>query len=231
MKFYIIHNKDPERRKIMENEFRKIKLKKEDIIWIEEPNKNDIDEELAKKLVIQEESFTANIKVKSSRMMNQKGLISCTYKHYLALKKITESEYKYGVIIEDNISFKNINNIYGWLDTCIKQLDENYKEWDILFDHPWTNYQEGKIKKGIYVYPKKNEITNQCHGGTKSAAFYLITKESAKKLIEIYIPFNNSPDWWMNDLFRKLNIKSFWVEPSKIIYPRPGHISGCQASY
>ena len=83
---------------------------------------------------------------------------------------------------------------------------------------------EGQIKPGLLVYPKTNEITPQCHGGTKAATFYLIKKECAKKLIEHYIPFNNSPDWWMNDLFRKLNIKSFWVEPS-FVYVQSGHIS------
>ena len=25
---------------------------------------------------------------------------------------------------------------------------------------------------------------------------------------------NNASDWWTNDLFRKLEIKSFWSEPS-----------------
>jgi hypothetical protein len=44
--------------------------------------------------------------------------------------------------------------------------------------------------------------------------------------MENYIPFNNSPDWWMNDLFRKLNIKSFWVEPTNV-YVHHGHVSTC----
>lgn len=231
MKFYIIHNKDPERKKIMLEEFEKVKMNLDDVIWLEEPNADDITDAMAKKLVIQEDSYTANIKVKAERMMNQKGLISCTYKHYLALNKIVEKEDNYGIIIEDNIAFKNIENIYEWLNICIDQLNQHYDDWDIFFDHPWTKYKEGKIKKNLFLYPKSNEITNQCHGGTKSAAFYLIKGSCARKLIKQYIPFNNSPDWWMNDLFRKLNIKSFWVEPSKIIYPRPGHISTCQANY
>jgi hypothetical protein len=89
------------------------------------------------------------------------------------------------------------------------------------------SYIENPIKEGLFVYPKTNEITSQCHGGTKAATFYLIKNECAKKLIEHYIPFNNAPDWWMNYLFRKLNIRSFWVEPS-VVYVQPNHISTCK---
>ena len=73
---------------------------------------------------------------------------------------------------------------------------------------------EVEVKDSIFVYPKSNEITKYCHGSTRLAQFYIINNKCAKKLYDNYIPFNNAPDWWMNDLFRKLNIKSFWSEPS-----------------
>ena len=47
-------------------------------------------------------------------------------------------------------------------------------------------------------------------------SFYLLNLGCAKKLYDNYIPFNNAPDWYMNDLFRKLNIKCFWSEPSVV---------------
>ena len=82
---------------------------------------------------------------------------------------------------------------------------------------------EAEVKQGVYVYPKSNYITNYCHGGTRLAQFYIVTNKCARKMYNDYIPFNNAPDWWMNDLFRKLNIKSFWSEPSiSDVYP---HIS------
>jgi GR25 family glycosyltransferase involved in LPS biosynthesis len=212
IKYYLIHNYlEPERKEIMISEFKKWGFELNNIKWMEHPNKNEITEEMINKLVIQQPSYTSNILVYPSRMILRKGCISCTYKHYLCLKDIIDNNYDYGIIMEDNIYF--VENIPKLVDKYIEQLD-NYGEWDILFDCNWTTYIEGQIKPGLLVYPKTNDITNQCHGGTKAASFYLITNKCAKKLYENYIPFNNSPDWWMNDLFRKLNIKSFWVEPS-----------------
>jgi GR25 family glycosyltransferase involved in LPS biosynthesis len=212
LKYYLIHNLDINRKKVMLEEFKKWEFDLNNIKWIEHPNKDEIDDELLNKLIIQEPSYSSSILVYPDRLKQNKGLVSCTYKHYLCLKDIIENNYDYGVIIEDNICFKG--KIPQLIDLYIKQLNELYGEWDILFDGSWTNYIEQPTTPNIFVYPKTNEITQQCHGGTKAATFYLVKKECAKKLIEHYIPFNNSPDWWMNDLFRKLNIKSFWVEPT-----------------
>ena len=212
IKYYLIHNYlEKERKEIMINEFNKWGFDLNNIKWMEHPNKDEITEEMINKLTIQEPSYSNNILLNPSRIILRKGLISCTYKHYLCLKDIIDNNYNYGVIMEDNIYF--IDNIPALIDKYINQLN-NYGEWDILFDCDWTHYIEGPTTRDILVYPKTNEITNQCHGGTKAASFYLITNKCAKKLYENYLPFNNSPDWWMNDLFRKLNIKSFWVEPS-----------------
>lgn len=220
--YYLIHGLDNNREKIMMNEFNKWEFDLNKISWILHPNKNEITDELLDSIIIKEPSYSSGVFIPPERTRNAKGMVCCTYKHYLALKNIVENNYDYGVIIEDNICFKG--KIPELVNTYIKQLDENYGEWDILFDGSWTSYMEGEINSDLLVYPKTNEITSQCHGGTKAATFYLIKKECAKKLIEHYIPFNNSPDWWMNDLFRKLNIKSFWVEPS-FVYVHPGHIS------
>ena len=227
IKYYLIHNLDINRKNIMSEQFNKWGFDINNIKWVEYPNKDDLSDEFVNKLIIQEDSYSSGILVHPSRLRNSKALVSCTYKHYLCLKDIIENNYDYGVIMEDNICFKN--KIPELVKTYIKQLYENYKEWDILFDSYWTNYIEGNTKSELYVYPKTNEITQQCHGGTKGANFYLITNKCAKVLYENYIPFNNSPDWWMNELFRKLNIKSFWVEPSQIY--RNEHNSTCIAEY
>jgi GR25 family glycosyltransferase involved in LPS biosynthesis len=226
IKYYLIHNTDPTRKAIMINEFNKWGFDLNNINWINHPNKNEITDEFVNNLIIQEPSYSSGILVHPDRLRNGngKGIVCCSYKHYLCLKDIVENNYDYGVIMEDNICFKG--KIPELVQTYIKQLNENYGEWDILFDGSWTSYTEKPTRPGLLVYPKKNEITNQCHGGTKAATFYLLTKSCAKKLMENYIPFNNSPDWWMNDLFRKLNIKSFWVEPTNV-YVHHGHVSTC----
>lgn len=222
IRYYLIHNLEEKRKRVMLEEFEKWGFDLDNITWMCHPNKNDITDELLNSLIIHEESYSADILIPPERTRTCKGIVCCTYKHYLSLKDIVENNYDYGVIIEDNICFKN--KIPDLIKIYIQQLNDIYKEWDILFDGCWTDYREGDIRNGILVYPKSNEITQQCHGGTKSANFYIITNACAKKLIEHYIPFNNTPDWWMNDLFRKLHIKSFWVEPTQV-YFHPGHVS------
>jgi GR25 family glycosyltransferase involved in LPS biosynthesis len=223
LRYYLIHGIEKHRADIMINEFKKWNFDLNNITWINHPNRDELTDELIDKIIIKEDSYSSGVFIPASRTRNALGLVSCTYKHFLALKDIVENNYEYGVIIEDNICFKG--EIPKLIDIYIKQLDELYKgEWDILFDGSWTTYKEGPVNKDILIYPKTNEITNQCHGGTKAATFYLIKNSCAKKLIEIYLPFNNSPDWWMNELFRKLNIRSFWVEPS-FVYVHPNHKS------
>jgi GR25 family glycosyltransferase involved in LPS biosynthesis len=224
-KYYLIHNLDTDRKNIMFEEFNKWEFDLNNIKWMDHPNKDEITDELIEQIIIKEPSYSSGVFIPPERTRNAKGCICCTYKHYLCLKDIVDNNYDYGIIMEDNICFKG--KIPELVNTYIKQLDKIYGEWDILFDGAWTNYIEGPTNPDVLVYPKTNEITSQCHGGTKAATFYLIKKECAKKLIQHYIPFNNSPDWWMNDLFRKLNIKSFWVEPS-FVCVQHNHISTCK---
>jgi GR25 family glycosyltransferase involved in LPS biosynthesis len=216
IKYYLIHGVDKSRKQVMTNEFNKWGLNPNEVKWMEHPNKDELTEELCDILIVKGPSYSSGVFIPENRMITHKGLISCTYKHYLCLQDIIENNYEYGVIIEDNIHF--INNIPNLINTYITQLNTIYGDWDIVFDCNcnWGNYIESPIKPDIFVYPKSNEITNQCHGGTKAASFYLIKNSCAKKLYQHYLPFNNSPDWWMNDLFRKLNVKSFWVEPSQV---------------
>jgi hypothetical protein len=213
LQYYLIHGIDKQRGPRMIEEFNKWGLDNNKVKWILEPNKDKIDNVFRNSVLIKNESYSCGNYTYPGCPNIKNGQISCSFKHYLCLRDIIENNYDYGVVMEDNTYF--IENIPELVNKYIYQLTSNYNEWDILFDCNWTNYIEGPTKPELLVYPKNNEITAQCHGGSKAASFYLITNECAKKLYEHYIPFNNSPDWWMNDLFRKLNIKSFWVEPSK----------------
>jgi GR25 family glycosyltransferase involved in LPS biosynthesis len=225
IQYYIIHNLEIERKNIMLNEFKKWGFNLDKIKWLNYPNKNDITDDLVDKLIIHPPN---DLYFGGKYLKNSKGIISCTYKHYMALKDIVDNDYDYGVIIEDNIQFKD--NVPNLIQKYIEQLDKYYNDnWDILFEGEMFKYIEKPLQPNILVYPKSNEITYfnnniYCHGGTRAATFYLVKKECAKKLIEHYLPFSMAPDWWMNHLFRKLNIKSFWVEPS-IVYVQPNHIS------
>ena len=192
IQYYLIHNTDISRKNRMIEQFQKWGFNMNKIKWINHPNKDEISDELIDSLIIKEPSYSCGILIDPNRTRNLKGLVCCTYKHYLALKDIVDNNYDYGVIIEDNITFKD--SIPFLINKYIKQLNTYYNNWDILFDSYWGNYSEGEVRPDILVYPKSNEIKSNSHGGTRTAVFYLIKRECAKKLIDHYIPFNNSPD-------------------------------------
>lgn len=224
IQYYIIHGGDPVRKLSMEVEFEKWSFEPEKIKWVLHPNKDELTDELIKNIVIQKPSISNG---QITGILDRKGAISCSYKHYLCLKNIVEKKYKYGVIIEDNIYFTE--DFPRNIPTYIEQLNETYKEWDILFNHydeshNWGLYDYQEMKTNLLVYPKSNEINHRCAGGTKSANCYLLTYACAKKLYENYLPFNNAPCAHMNTLFRKLDIKSFWLEPSNAHF-EPNHVS------
>jgi GR25 family glycosyltransferase involved in LPS biosynthesis len=215
IQYYLIHGIDKQRGPRMIEEFKKWGLDNSRVKWVLEPNKDKITAIMRNNLLIQIQSTSCGVLFPASCPNIGNGKVSCTYKHYLCLKDIVENNYEYGIIMEDNQFF--CSNIPETVEKYINQLNEMYPDWDIIFDTKWKKVQvinEADIKDEIYVYPKSNEITNYCHGGTRLAQFYIVTNKCAIKMYENYIPFNNAPDWWMNDLFRKLNIKSFWSEPS-----------------
>ncbi len=209
VKYYIIHNLDPKRKEKMDNLIEKYGIPEDDIRWVLHPNKNEVTLQMREKYVQQGITTTCGNLI----YYLKDGYVCCSIKHYLALKDIVENEYEYAVIIEDGIG-GFVNNVPDTVEKYLSQLPE---DWDILFDTNWCPYIEGEVKEDKVVYRKSNEMTNQCHGGSKLAQFYLLNLRSARKMYENYIPFNNAPDWWMNDLFRKLDFKSYWAEPANCL--------------
>jgi GR25 family glycosyltransferase involved in LPS biosynthesis len=212
MKYYLIHGIDTSRKQRMLNEFEKFGLDNSLVNWITGFNKYDLSDDFIKTIVKQENSYCCGVPMSANSL--NRGQISCTYKHYLAIKNFVESGDDYGIIMEDNVGFNS--NIPERVNLYIEQLNKYHSDWDAIFDFEWhqsARYIEGPLIDGIYVYPKTNEITSQCHGSTKCAQFYILTKKAAKILYNNYLPFNHAPDWYMNDLFRKFNMKVFWAEP------------------
>ena len=208
-KFYIIHNLEKDRRENITYLLSKYGVKTEDINFINHPNKDELTYEIKEKAVMKK----SNIK---------DGWISCSYKHYLALREIVQNKDKYAVIMEDNIG-DFYEDIILRLD---KYLEELPKDWDVIYDSVWGSYQdmnEEKVSKNKLVYKKSNDVTRNdsgkiiSHGGTRAAQFYLVNNVSAKKMYENFLPFNHSADMWMNEVLRKANLNSYWSEPSLVV--------------
>ena len=203
IKYYLIHGMDSSRKERMLSEFQHFGIDNNNVSWIVYPNKNDLSDDLIK-------SITTN----ESRSFLSKGQISCTYKHYLALQDFIGSDSEYGVIMEDNMAF--YSNVPERVERYLYELNTYYPNWDIIFD---LNYnlpsKQIQVIENRFVYPS-NYLT-------RCAQFYLFNKKCAKKLYENYLPMETVSDHWMNRLFERHDIQSFWVEPPNV-YTYP-HIS------
>jgi len=202
IKYYLINGPDKQRAPRFEIEFARAGVRKDDIQWMRSPNKDDaeLNDELIDRIMLLPPWKTLS-----------SGCISCTYKHYLALKDIVENNYDYGVIIEDNTYFKG--NVPNRVRQYISQLDEFYPGWDIIFDGDYMKYNESPVTPDRLVYPK-------AHPATRCAHFYLMTQACARKLYENYLPFDDVVDHYLNALMKKLELNTFWAEPSNVgIFP------------
>lgn len=216
MKMYLIHGVDKSREPRMINEFLKAGIDLSGVQWIRHPNKDELSDNLINAIILNDP--TSPIKPWSYRINNiPKGIVSCTYKHYLALKDIVENRIQYGLIMEDNMQFINGINIPERVKLYIDQLNTYYPDWDVLFDlknGPPSEYNTYFPDR--HVYPRRHTHNNLWHGGARCASFYIVNYNSALKLYNNYIPFNTAPDAWMCDLFRKLDMKIFWAEPNAV---------------
>ena len=205
IKFFLIHNKDPKRKEVVLNQLTSNGVNIEDIEFIEHPNKNELTYEI-KKLAVQRKKYRHNQAFPNIEGSIKDGWICVTYKHYLALKQIVENNYSLAVIIEDNVGYIS-SDVIKTLERCLEEMPNN---WDIVFDsthaHSFPMMGEGQVKEDKIVYKKNlgysynKEGKIIAGGGTKSAQFYMVNLNSAKKLYENYLPFNHAPDAWMNEL-------------------------------
>ena len=214
-KFYIIHNLEKRRKKNILNQLGNSNVQTSDIEFINHPNKNELTYDI-KKVAVQK-------KIRINNKVIKDGWIAVSYKHYLALEDIVKNKYSHAIIMEDNVGHIK-GNIYKRIE---QYHDELPNDWDIVFesDQKYLNFDytgEESVSSNKLIYKKNNEVTYDkngyilLHGGSRSAQFYYLNYETAEKLYQNYLPFNHAPDMWMNDLFRKLNIKSFWAEPTFI---------------
>ena len=209
IQYYLINGVDRTRDKFMKEQF--IKNKIEDVIWIKSHNKDNLSKDFIKKIC-------SNPYGKGCK----KGQISCTYKHYLALKNIVENKIDIAVIMEDNIEFKT-NNFKNLLNRYLKELPE---DWDILFESDTFKYNDSEILKDKIIYKKykyKNHICSLkyknycfCHGHTNAANCYIIPYKTAKKFYDNFLPFPIIIDFYMNYLIQKYNLNTYWVVPPNV---------------
>ena len=206
--YYLIHGIDPTRKPFMENQFKTYGIPESAVTWITYPNKND---------PLPDVCTDRNL---------PKGVISCTYKHYLALKDIVEKGYEYAIIMEDNIEFRN--NVPNALERYLKDLPA---DWDCLFDSDFFGlktdtiitpdisvYKQpyGMLRDIFYTSGYTSFTKKEKRGVSKGAHFIFLTQKAAKQLYDIFLPFHVASDHHYNFLCEKLNLNVYWAEPPNV---------------
>lgn len=134
--------------------------------------------------------------------------IAITLSHIYAYKQITE-KYDCGLVFEDDaILHPDFINIYN------NYMDQLHKDFDMFFIGHGCNLhiESQNIKPGCNVYKKQE---------TRCTDSYLINKKCAKNIVEyvnnIQYKINSPIDFWLNTVFKDLNLEIYWAEPHIVV--------------
>jgi len=141
--------------------------------------------------------------------------ISCTIKHILAIKKLSE-ECETGLILEDDA----IPYAASFLTEANDSIKEAPDNWGSIFigngcgDDFINSKNKFRISNTLFKVP---------HPATNCAEAYILNRESARKVYEKMLPFQQISDWELACCFWSQNIDVYWRLPS-LIYQ--GSING-----
>jgi GR25 family glycosyltransferase involved in LPS biosynthesis len=207
-KIYIVHyTKLVERKFYLDGFFRKNGLKAE---YIYQYDKEKLTEEIKKEYYRNDEkSYEATIskaygeKKAPFRVINDSE-ISCTIKHYHAIKKIADECKDYGLLLEDDVIFKE-----NFVDLFNEYLEKTPKDWDAIFMGSCCNLKPENIEDNKIAYLKN-------HPASKCGDAIVFKTELAKKITNTMKPFNTISDWEYSYQFFLHDAKVYWWEPSLI---------------
>lgn len=143
--------------------------------------------------------------------MPEKGTVGCSLSHFKVWKKFLESDYKYALVFEDDVSFDP-----EALRPIIDELKEYDHKWDIVNlesahgGMPVTIQKLGRGYVKLSVY-----LTKVTHTGA-----YLIDREAARKLLLKAYPINMPVDHYFTRAW-ELDMKFTGVEP-RLVYQTYG---------
>lgn len=195
MKIYVLHYKKLiERKEHIKNEFKKYNLNYE---FYEKFDKEELNNE--------------DLKIFNNNLRDSEK--SLTLKHINIYKEISNSNFDYALIFEDDVFLENdFNNILNKYITLLPN------DWDMLFIGNGCNLHVNDIIKDKFIYKKDSK-----NSYTRCTDSYLISKKCATKITN-YIdnlhnlnkfPYIHSPiDFLLNDILKNINANVYWCEPT-----------------
>ena len=144
-----------------------------------------------------------------------KSRISLIAKHFEAYSLVAK-EHDFALILEDDAILAD--NFAAVLDTYISQLPPDF-DCMYLGDCCDLHVPDYMLMNDTNVYLKS--VQSQGWGGagsTKCTDSYYISKKYAHKMLEYFSEIkyiiNKPADHWFNDVYRDLNMKVYWAEPT-----------------
>ena len=130
--------------------------------------------------------------------------ISIFMKNIYAYNEIIKN-YNYALLLEDDIILDD--NFNEKFNTYIKELPS---DWNMVYIGTCSN---------IHINNKLLENNKHIYlgDGTRCGDAVMITKETARKIVNYFNSVNNIElpiDHWLNILIKELNLKVYWMEPN-----------------
>jgi glycosyl transferase family 25 len=196
MKTYIIHVKGAEERKVHIDKQLLDKDKDLDIEFINEGNKEELNDEILQKY------FIDNIRETLSD-----SEISCALKHILAYERIINNQNKYALIFEDDIFIRKFFS--EGINKIIQEIEKNgLSNILISIEDSNLNFIKGsELISNKFLYQKLKG---------RMAGAYLIDLNCAKSMVEFIkqIKCTIQIDWFHNICAENGIIKIFWSMPA-----------------
>ena len=139
-----------------------------------------------------------------------KGHLSLLLKHHYVLKKIAAGDYKYGLILEDDVRLK-------------RSSKKNFEKIITTFDQENGDYLD--LAGGCNLGPSKKELKTNINGlvklsvpRTRTTAAIVISKKLANDLIKGFLPFVLNVDWHYQYLMTDLKLNCYWAKDPIFIH-------------
>jgi GR25 family glycosyltransferase involved in LPS biosynthesis len=139
------------------------------------------------------------------RLLND-AEISCTIKHIIALKKLSE-ECTNGLILEDDA----IPYDYDFIKESNKAIEQAPLGWGAIFlgNGCGDDFIEQKGK-----YQISSDLYKVPHPATNCAEAYIMNKDSAEIVYKNMLPFQQISDWELACCYWTQNVDVYWRLPS-----------------
>lgn len=180
-----------------------------DAFWITEPTKENIDDEIKDEWYLDSKSEWNKkcnpFNVGNSYRRLSDGSISCSLGHIKSWESFLNTKKPYGVFLEDDVVF-DCDDFPSKVEGV---LGDSPEDMDVLFIG--GGFEHNEVAKTSMVKNSNFHLKNSPN--TNCACSYILTKNSAEKLLATCKPFTLPIDFELNYLFFKLDLKVYHYIP------------------